>query len=193
MRYLTAIGTILLAAYSIYLNTVISDLELERDNLEERIAALSSNIMASDNVKPHLEEVAISKPKPTGKFADENSTNQYTEIKTPKESDERTITPSKDKGFNEQSVDETWAFEFSDQIHYFFMENEILNKLRVTNIDCRETACRVDIYINKDEPIETAAAVGEIFGSDERWQDHPFYFNSTPEDGVIRVEINRYK
>ncbi|TMN41088.1 hypothetical protein [Pseudoalteromonas sp. S2755] len=193
MRYLTAIGTFLLAAYSIYLNTIISDLEFERDNLEERIAALSSNIKASDNVKPHLEEVAISRPKPNGKFADENSTNQYTEIKTPKESDERTITPSKDKGFNEQSVDETWAFEFSDQIHYFFMENEILNKLRVTNIDCRETACRVDIYINKDEPIETATAIGKIFGSDEHWQAHPFYFNSTPEDGVIRVEINRYK
>ncbi|WP_223192131.1 hypothetical protein [Pseudoalteromonas piscicida] len=119
MRYLTAIGTFLLAAYSIYLNTVISDLEFERDNLEERIAALSSNIKTSDNLKPHLAEVAISKPKSNGKFADENRTNQYTEVKTPKESNESTITPSNDKGFDEQSVDETSAFEFSDQIHFF--------------------------------------------------------------------------
>ncbi|NKC21384.1 hypothetical protein CWC29_021635 [Pseudoalteromonas sp. S4498] len=193
MRYLTATGIFLLAAYSIYLNAVISGLEFERDNLEERIAALSNNIQASGNLKPHLEEIAISKPKPNGKFANENTTNQYAEIKKPKESEERVIIPSNDKDFNEQSVDETWAYEFSDQIHYFFMENDILNKLRVTNIDCRETACRVDIYINEDEPIETATAIGKIFGSDERWQAHPFYFNSTPEDGVIQVEINRYK
>ncbi|WP_255229649.1 hypothetical protein [Pseudoalteromonas sp. HM-SA03] len=110
MRYLTAIGTFLLAAYSAYLNTVISELEFERDNLGERITALSSNIKASDNVKPHFEEVTISKPKLNGKFTNENRTNQYAEIKTPKKVTKEQMTPSSDKGFNEQSIDKTWTF-----------------------------------------------------------------------------------
>lgn len=100
---------------------------------------------------------------------------------------------NKKKSYEEQSIDEEWAYEFSDKIFYFFSEHPELTHLDVKEIECRETTCKVNIVIYDNDSILTSQKVARALKEDKTLGEYQFYFDSEPMDGVIRIELDSKK
>ncbi|MGB0938435.1 MAG: hypothetical protein ACPGTQ_13310 [Colwellia sp.] len=100
---------------------------------------------------------------------------------------------NKKKPYEEQSIDEEWAYEFSDKIFYFFSEHPELTYLDVKEIECRETTCKVNIAIYDNDSILTSQKVARALKEDKTFGEYQFYFDSEPIDGVIRIELDSKK
>lgn len=95
--------------------------------------------------------------------------------------------------FEQQPVDETWAFEFSDEVFVFFANHPELTDIYVKNTQCREYTCRIELFTDDSDAIETAQRIGSILKADENWQNNDFYFHNDVESGVISIEIDNTK
>jgi len=95
--------------------------------------------------------------------------------------------------FEQQPVDEAWAFEFSDEIFVLFANHPELTDIYVKNTQCREYTCRIELFTDDSDAIETAQRIGSILKADENWQNNDFYFHNDVESGVISIEIDNTK
>ncbi|WP_372771292.1 hypothetical protein [Pseudoalteromonas sp.] len=96
------------------------------------------------------------------------------------------------KSFEEESVDESWAYDFSDKIFNFIHNHNEISNFNVKQIDCRQTMCKVELYINNNDSIIVAQNIIRAFKQEKEWNELPIYFDSEVVDGVIRFEFSRY-
>lgn len=177
--------------YVVYLHIKIADLEANNLQLKNQLAkSLKSTSTA-------LESKQTTAPLPTKsqpRFAFKQTDNTSNVNKTSQEVNEQDRLLSHTKlNFTEQDIDEQWSIDFSDNLFFFLSYHKALSHLDVKQIDCRETMCKVDVFANESDPIEAAREIAQQLKNDEKLKDHPFYFDAHSDEGVIRIEINRYK
>lgn len=92
---------------------------------------------------------------------------------------------------NEETADEDWDYDTSYQLYDFLRTHKELMHLDVKEVSCREVTCQIEIFLYGNGVIETAQFIGEKLKSSDAWKDYSFYFDSEPDKGVIRVEIEK--
>lgn len=176
--------------YIAYLHIKIADLEANNLKLENQLAAplnSASAALISEQTPP-----SPIKSQPRLAFKSSDNASNVNEPRTDMTQQVELFTNTK-QSFTEQDVDEQWSLDFSDNLFFFLSYHKELSHLDVKQIDCRETMCKIDIFANESDPIEAAREIAQKLKDDEKFKEHPFYFDSSPDEGVIRIEINRYK
>ncbi|MDE3271863.1 hypothetical protein [Pseudoalteromonas sp. G4] len=177
--------------YIAYLHIKIAELEANNLKLENQLAAFLNSASAA------LESKQTTTPLPTKtqqRLAFKPSDNASS-VKEPRADmiQQVDLFTNTKQSFTEKDIDEQWSLDFSDNLFFFLSYHKELSHLDVKHIDCRETMCKVDIFANESDPIDAARDIAQKLKDDEKFKEHPFYFDSSPDEGVIRIEINRYK
>lgn len=177
--------------YIVYLHIKIAELEANNLKLENQLAASlnsASTALASEQTTSPLP----TKSQPRLAFKPSDNTSSVNKPSKDMTQQNELFTNTK-QSFTEQDIDEQWSIDFSDNLFFFLSYHKELSHLDVKQIDCRETMCKVDIFANESDPIDTAREIAQKLKDDEKFKEHPFYFDSSSDEGVIRIEINRYK
>ncbi|AIY66745.1 hypothetical protein [Pseudoalteromonas piratica] len=181
----------LVCLYVVYLHIKIADLEANNLQLENQLAESlksASTAVERKQITPHLP----TKSQPRLAFKQTDNTSNINETSTDVIEQGKLFSHTK-QSFTEQDIDEQWSIDFSDNLFFFLSYHKALSHLDVKQIDCRETMCKVDVFANESDPIEAAREIAQQLKNDKKFKDHPFYFDSNSDEGVIRIEINRYK
>lgn len=177
--------------YIAYLHIKIADLEANNLKLENQLAA-SLNSVSAALASEQTTTPMPTKTQPRLAFKPSDNDSNFNEPSSDMIQQVELFTNTK-QSFTEQDIDEQWSLDFSDNLFFFLSYHKELSHLDVKQIDCRETMCKVDIFANESDPIDAAREIAQKLKDDEKFKEHPFYFDSSPHEGVIRIEINRYK
>ena len=180
----------LMCIYIIYLHVKISNLTTHNLQLEKQLTSSLTNSAILPTQEPsNLQTLTNSDTQITLQGTD----NVVTKIEKEIDDEETESVTSSEINFTDQNIDEQWSIDFSDNLFFFLTYHKALTHLDVKQIDCRETMCKVDIFTNENEAIQAARDVANELKKDAKFKDHPFYFDSNPSEGVIRIEINRHQ
>lgn len=92
--------------------------------------------------------------------------------------------------FGDQQTDFSWAPEFSSQLSGMFQQSELLQNLKVKDIECRHSLCRVQIYQEDQDALHLGVSIGsalEVSG----FADHAYQFATQSENGIFTVYVGR--
>lgn len=94
--------------------------------------------------------------------------------------------------FGDQQIDFSWAPEFSSQLGVMFQQSELLHNLKVKDIECRHSLCRVQIYNEDQDALRLGVSIGSALEA-SGFTDHAYQFATQSENGVFTVYVGRDK
>lgn len=94
--------------------------------------------------------------------------------------------------FGDQQIDFSWAPEFSSQLSGMFQQSELLQNLKVKDIECRHSLCRVQIYHEDQDALRLGVSIGSALEA-SGFTDHAYQFATQSENGVFTVYVGRDK
>ena len=94
--------------------------------------------------------------------------------------------------FSQQEFDYQWAPEFSTRLDNLFHQSERLKMLKVKDIECRASLCKINVFSNGQQSLEMGVSIGVAL-EEAGLADHAYQFATKSDNGVFTVFVGRTK
>jgi len=92
--------------------------------------------------------------------------------------------------FVDEQIDHAWAPEFSQQLGVMFQQNARLNDLKIKDIDCRSSLCRVQLYTEGAQSLAVGIKIGAAL-TETGFTDNAYQFDAATDDGLLTIYVGR--
>lgn len=94
--------------------------------------------------------------------------------------------------FSQQEFDYQWAPEFSTGLHNIFQQSKRLNMLKVKDIECRTSLCKISVLSDGQQSLEMGVSIGMAL-AEAGLAEHAYQFATKSDNGVFTVFVGRSK
>lgn len=97
-----------------------------------------------------------------------------------------------DTDFDRQQIDFSWAPDFSRQLSGMFQQSSQLQTLKIKDIECRNSLCRVQIHNDDMDALRLGVMIGGAL-EESGFTDNAYQFATQGENGIFTVYVGRDK
>ncbi|MBU2427515.1 MAG: hypothetical protein KKA56_11610 [Gammaproteobacteria bacterium] len=94
--------------------------------------------------------------------------------------------------FSEQEFDYQWAPEFTTRLESIFHQSERLNSLKVKDIECRASLCKINVLSDGLQSLELGVSIGMAL-EEAGLADNAYQFATKSDNGVFTIFVGRTK
>ncbi|MBU1437801.1 MAG: hypothetical protein KKF79_10580 [Gammaproteobacteria bacterium] len=94
--------------------------------------------------------------------------------------------------FSEQEFDYQWAPEFTTRLESIFLQSERLNSLKVKDIECRASLCKINVLSDGLQSLELGVSIGMAL-EEAGLADNAYQFATKSDNGVFTIFVGRTK
>ena len=97
------------------------------------------------------------------------------------------------KNFNEEALDENWAYTFESNIHELVAQDE-QNNFNIQELVCKTTVCEIKLTANENNSFMLGTLFSKKLG-EQKWREKggSVIFNHEIKDGAMSILIGRNK
>ncbi len=92
--------------------------------------------------------------------------------------------------FNDEQIDHSWAPEFSHRLNVMFQQTDKLSHLKIDEIDCRSSVCRIQLQTDGEQSLSLGIKVGAAL-ADAGLADNAYQFDAATENGALILFVGR--
>lgn len=92
--------------------------------------------------------------------------------------------------FAEEATDHAWAADFSQQLGLMFQQSAQLNHLKVQDIDCRTSLCRLQVQTEGAQSLALGIKIGAAL-AESGLAENAYQFAAATDAGVMTIYVGR--
>ena len=92
--------------------------------------------------------------------------------------------------FSDEQIDHSWAPEFSHRLNIMFQQTDKLSHLKIDEIDCRSSLCRIQLQTDGEQSLSLGIKIGAAL-ADAGLADNAYQFDAATENGALILFVGR--